>query len=350
MKNNVNIAIIVPAHNEGKVLGKTLLSLLRVLPEEHIYVINDGSTDNTDNVARLLVSNVLTLPNSHGKAGATNRGIAYFDILEKYKYVMPIDADTVISRKFLKHALPVLEKDTKKTIACLVGKVNGRKKNWITAYRIWEYEVTQTVHKTAQSAENAVMICTGCATVYRTEILKQVAIPEGTLTEDMDLTFLIHREKLGRIIYVDKATVITQDPGTIKDLMKQLNRWYTGFWQCVIKHNIPWGGQPLDFEVGIIAVEGLFNGLLVVFGLVFIPFILRTHPLIIAIPATVDLFLFLLPTMLYTAIKNKMFGILLYIPHFYFLRFFSSYLFLVSFIKMTFSRDISMQWQKVMRY
>jgi len=350
MNNLSNIAILIPAHNEEKVLEKTIRSALEVVDREHIYVVNDGSKDATDDISRSLTDKVVTLPKGVGKAKATNYALWWYDLANKYEFLMPIDADTVITKDFIKNALPILEKDTEQKIACVVGKVTGIQKNWVTAFRMWEYEIAQSVHKKAQSIEDAVMICPGCSTIYRTSIFTKIQVPVGTLTEDMDLTFLIHRKKLGRVIYTGNSKVITQDPNTFKDYRKQLNRWYTGFWQCLIKHKIPWGGQLLDFEVGMIATEGLFNGILVCGFFILIPIVIRSNPIVLVIPAGVDLFLFLIPTMIYVGIKNKIYHILLYIPHFYLLRFLSSFIFLMSFFKVVLSHDLKMQWFKVVRY
>jgi len=350
MNKKYKIAILIPAHNEEKVIRKTLISVLTIIPKEHIYVVSDGSTDNTSAIARSYIENVITLPHGMGKAKATNFTIGCFDLTNRYEFLMPVDADTIITEDFIKNALPILEKDIQKKIACVVGKVTGTGHNWITAFRIWEYEIAQTIHKTAQSIEDSIMICPGCATIFRSGIFKHITIPSGTLTEDMDLTFLIHRKKLGKIVYIGSSKVITQDPMTFRDYRKQLHRWYTGFWQCLIKHNIPWGGQLLDFEVGIVALEGLFNGLLVLGFVFLVPVVIRVKPFVLGVPASVDLFLFLIPTMAYTGMKNRMSNILLYLPHFYLLRFVSSFIFLLCFIKILFSYDVRMKWHKVIRY
>ncbi|HSX18687.1 MAG TPA: glycosyltransferase family 2 protein [Candidatus Saccharimonadales bacterium] len=346
-----NIAILIPAHNEAKVIQKTIDAALLVVSKKDVYVVDDGSTDNTPNIAIVeLGQNVITISTRGGKAEAMSAAFNYFNLINRYNYIMPIDADTVISVDFIKNTLPILKRDTKKQIACVVGKVMGVNHRWITTYRVWEYEIAQSIHKHAQSIEDAVIICPGCSTVYRSEIFKKIQIPTGTLTEDMDLTFLIHREKLGKIVYNGESKVITQDPAYIKDYVKQLNRWYTGFWQCLIKHNIPWGGQMLDFEVGLIALEGLFNGILVASLIFLIPFVLKINPLILAIPAGVDFFLFMIPTVIYTGIKNKIYHIFLYIPFFYFLRFLSSLIFLYCFMKVVLSFDLKMTWYKAARY
>lgn len=349
MKQN-GIAVIIPAHNEEKVIASTIRSLLTLFSKRDIYIVDDGSTDKTVTIAKQFTKNIISISLNNGKASSMNFAIKYFNLAEKYQYILPMDADTMITQTFLDGALPIMEADTKKEVSCVVGKVIGTGSNWITTYRLWEYEVAQTIHKPAQSHENAVIVCAGCATLYRSDVFKKHTIPGETMTEDMDFTFLIHRKKLGKIVYTNDAVVVTQDPYTLKDFIRQIDRWYTGFWQCVVKHNIPWGGQMLDFEVGMLATEGLFNGILMLSLLLLIPFTLVKAPYLLLVPFIVDFFFFLLPTMVLAAKRHNLRKIFLYIPLFYLMRIISCLIFLHSFVKIVLGIDFTMRWNKIPRY
>jgi len=52
--NPVRIAVIIPARNEADVVGQAILSLLRQAGQNaiHIFLVDDGSTDSTAQVAR----------------------------------------------------------------------------------------------------------------------------------------------------------------------------------------------------------------------------------------------------------------------------------------------------------
>lgn len=344
------ICYLVPAHNEECVIGKTIESLLVIANKNDIYVVNDGSEDKTKGVAEAYAPNILNLYPNVGKATAMNTAIKYFALSKKYKYIMPMDADTVVTADFLNNTLPILEKDIKEKLACVVGRVEGKNYNWITSYRIWEYEIAQTIHKSAQKETNSVIVCPGCATIYRTKVFDKAQIPTGTLTEDMDFTFDIHRKHLGRIYFTNKASVVTQDPNTLRDFIRQIDRWYTGFWQCVVKHNIPWQGQSLDIEIALLASEGLFNGLLMVGFAFLIPYTLTKNPKVLLYPLGLDLFLFMIPSLFFVATKNKLWKIFLYLPLFYVIRVTSSFIFLTSFIKVVLGLDLKMKWGKASRY
>jgi poly-beta-1,6-N-acetyl-D-glucosamine synthase len=348
--NKKKVAILIPAHNEQTVIAPTILSALKIVSKEDIYVVSDGSTDQTGQIAKRYTDNVLELFPNVGKASATNQLIEVFKLYENYEYILPMDADTDIVPDYLEKTLPILEADRREKIACVVGRVVGRSSTWVTAYRVWEYEITQSIHKSAQDVEGAVAVCPGCATIYRAKIFEKNKIPTGTLTEDMDFTYLIHRKKLGQIKFCSEAKVITQDPKTLKDLLKQIDRWYTGFWQCTLKHEIPWKGDMLDVEVGLLALEGLFNGLLMISFIFLIPFILLKNPLYILIPLFLDLGMLMIPTLLWVAKKHRNFKIFKYIFHFYLVRVLSSLVFLKGFIKVVLERDLTMGWNKATRY
>ncbi len=347
---NNKLCVLVPGMNEEKVIERTLESLCKYLPIEDIYVVSDGSTDRTVELARKYTSNVLDLKVNRGKAGAINAAVEEFKLTSKYDLVMPVDADTVFGENFVKEMLQVFDADKKKNIAAAVGKVVGKPINYVTSYRVWEYEICQAVYKQAQSYIGAINVCSGCATVYRSEVLKKVGMPTGTHTEDMDLTFNIHRENLGQIVYVPKALVKTQDPKTVKDLLKQLKRWYTGFWQCVVKHNVPWGGQKLDGEVGLLAIEGLFNSLIVLAILGFTPLSLMKFPNLIVQPLLIDLFLFMLPTTIWVAHRHKNYKMVAYIPAFYVLRGITALWFIRWFLAVVIGFDPKGSWSHVKRY
>lgn len=330
------IAVLIPAHNEEKVIEETIKSVIPLVGGNNVYVVNDGSTDKTGRVARKLVKNVLNLKNG-GKANALNIAINYFSLSDKYEFIMPIDADTIISKNFFKDSLPLFNKDKK--IVCIVGKVIGRNINWITKYRSLEYEINQSIHKLAQSRINGVTVCPGPATIYRSSVFKKISYSKLTLTEDMDLTFDIHRKKVGKIVYLPKISVSTQDPKTIKSYLKQIIRWYTGFWQCLVKNNIPFGGQALDFQAALMANDGLMNLIFLITYLISIPLLLKTKPFFVFVPPLIDFLVFMLPMVIYGAIKQNNFKLLLLLPHFYFLRILSSIIFIYSFFRVILGID-----------
>ncbi len=107
----------------------------------------------------------------------------------------------------------------------------------------------------------------------------------------------------------------------------------------------------LDFEVAMLALEGLFNSLLILLFLLIVPYAAYAgHYWLIGYPFLVDFGIFFLPTLLYTAIQHATPRLLLYIPLYYGIRFACSILFLVSFVRLLIAPSRQMVWAKVGRY
>jgi glycosyltransferase involved in cell wall biosynthesis len=69
--------IVIPAFNEGDSLPATLKELRKLLPDEAIVVVDDGSSDGTAAVARRAGAAVVQLPFNLGVGGAVRAGLRY---------------------------------------------------------------------------------------------------------------------------------------------------------------------------------------------------------------------------------------------------------------------------------
>src|SRR5438270_6044115 len=114
MKTFKKVAVLIPAYNEEAVIGRTLRAILRILPAEDVYVVDDGSDDNTSGVAKQYTDNVLVLQQNQGKANAENTGIQYFNLPDRYTYLLPMDADSLLTPQFLTTTVSILDKDVEK--------------------------------------------------------------------------------------------------------------------------------------------------------------------------------------------------------------------------------------------
>ncbi|MDI9244965.1 glycosyltransferase family 2 protein [Marinobacter sp. CHS3-4] len=75
MINEPAVSIIIPAKNEGSVIGKVVSGVRSILPESELIVVDDGSTDNTADVARQLGAHVVSHPYSMGNGAAIKSGV-----------------------------------------------------------------------------------------------------------------------------------------------------------------------------------------------------------------------------------------------------------------------------------
>jgi glycosyltransferase involved in cell wall biosynthesis len=73
--NNSKISIIIPAYNESQTIGDLVSKIVELYPEFEIIVLNDGSTDDTSDVAKDAGAKVYSHPYNIGNGAAIKSGI-----------------------------------------------------------------------------------------------------------------------------------------------------------------------------------------------------------------------------------------------------------------------------------
>ena len=86
------VLIIVPAYNEAEGIGSLLDELHEHVPEAHVVVIDDASTDRTASVAGEKGVKVISLPFNLGIGGAVQTGFRYA-WNEGYESAVQVDGD-----------------------------------------------------------------------------------------------------------------------------------------------------------------------------------------------------------------------------------------------------------------
>ena len=86
------ILVVIPAYNEEACVAQVVKEVADALPDAHVVVVDDGSTDRTREVARDAGADVISLPYNLGVGGALRAGFRYavrFD----YPVAVQVDAD-----------------------------------------------------------------------------------------------------------------------------------------------------------------------------------------------------------------------------------------------------------------
>jgi glycosyltransferase involved in cell wall biosynthesis len=109
---NPIVSIIVPCYNQAQYLAEALDSVYaQTYPYWECIIINDGSPDNTEEVAMLYCRKdgrfKYTFKENGGHSSARNMGIR----LSTGKYILPLDGDDKIAERYLEKGLEVLERD-----------------------------------------------------------------------------------------------------------------------------------------------------------------------------------------------------------------------------------------------
>ncbi|MEN3336595.1 MAG: hypothetical protein V7647_271 [Acidobacteriota bacterium] len=87
-----SLLVVVPAFNEASNLPRVISDVRRALPAADILIVNDGSTDDTDDLLRSLGVPWLTMSQRVGVGGAVRTGIRYA-ARRGYQYVVRVDGD-----------------------------------------------------------------------------------------------------------------------------------------------------------------------------------------------------------------------------------------------------------------
>ena len=256
------VSILIPAYNEAEVIGHAIESLLQLdYPTYEVIVVDDGSTDDTLEVARCwegkasgVEVRVLTKRNG-GKASALNAGIAR----SKYPFVMCMDADSWVDPGSLKAATPHFRDAS---VGAVAGNVKvANRENLLTRLQALEYIEGLNMPRRAQGFVAAVNIVPGPVGVFRREALEEVGgYDTDTFAEDADLTLQLITSGW-KIMYEDQAITWTQAPTRALDLIQQRYRWTRGILQALKKRKgVYWHPFP-DFPLWLSAVEMGFEAI-----------------------------------------------------------------------------------------
>ncbi len=331
------LCVVVPAFNEAAVIEASLDALSRVLPKRDIFVVSDGSTDDTVKLARSKKVSALEIKKNRGKAEAIRRVISRRHLDERYEYVMFSDADSRLSPDFVNR----VEEAISKRPACIVGTVTSQRKGLISAFRAYEYALGHLLYKQAQDIMGVVLIAPGCAAIYRADILNQLEFSSRTITEDFDLTIQIHRKELGRVNYIRQAEVLTQDPQSLSDYWKQILRWQTGYWQNLFIHKLLKPSSKISLEAYLLLIDAVIGIALTAFIFINLPSSLGW--LEIGYLSTVALAAILL-------IFKRKFWALPYVPLFFAFYLLGLFVYCYAFFRVIFNRGKKFAWGKPARY
>lgn len=250
------ISILVPAYNEGKVLERALTSLMQLdYPEYEVLVIDDGSTDDTLQIASQWEGQrgpghfrVITKPNG-GKASALNAGIAH----SSHPLVMCMDADSYLEPRTLLHAARHFSDPA---VGAVAGNVKVENRGPIvTRLQALEYIEGLNMPRRAQGFIAAVNIVPGPVGLFRREALDEVGgYDTDTFAEDADLTLKI-MEVGWRVQYEDQSIAWTEAPESWRDLTQQRYRWTRGILQAIRKRKRIFLRPFPDFPLWISTVQ-----------------------------------------------------------------------------------------------
>jgi cellulose synthase/poly-beta-1,6-N-acetylglucosamine synthase-like glycosyltransferase/peptidoglycan/xylan/chitin deacetylase (PgdA/CDA1 family) len=226
------VSVIVPAYNEKECIANTLKSLAQSTHPIEIIVVDDGSTDNTSEIAESLgMPNVRVIRQENaGKPAALNNGVRN----ASYDIVVMMDGDTVFEPDTVRQLVqPFADPE----VGAVAGNAKvGNRNTVIGAWQHIEYVMGFNLDRRMYDLLRCMPTIPGAIGAFRREAVLQVGgMSEDTLAEDTDITIAMHRAGW-RVVYQEHAKAWTEAPGSLKQLWSQRYRWSYGTMQALWKH------------------------------------------------------------------------------------------------------------------
>ena len=228
-------SILIPAHNEEKVIRKTIESMLKLkYPDDKlkIIVINDGSTDSTREIIeeftkinkKVLLYDIPVNEGGKGKSRTLNLGIRQSDS----EIVAIYDADNTPEENALIYLVSQLISDP--ALGAVIGKFKTRnkKQNLLTRFINIETLSFQSILQAGRWQLHNIATLPGTNLVIRRSLITLLdGWDEEALTEDSELSIRIFKSGY-KIKYIPYAITYEQEPQTWSAWSKQRIRWVRG--------------------------------------------------------------------------------------------------------------------------
>jgi|SRR5215472_15388855 len=109
------VSILIPAYNAEKWIGYTLESAVgQTWPQKEVIVVDDGSTDQTGEIARQFASKQVQVVTTENRGAAAARNHAFK--LSQGDYIQWLDADDLLARDKIERQLEAVRRDDNKRI------------------------------------------------------------------------------------------------------------------------------------------------------------------------------------------------------------------------------------------
>ncbi len=265
LKNYPTVTIIVPCYNEEEDVCLTIDSLLNLdypRGKLSIFVVDDGSKDNSWNVLQKYASNkLITLfqKENGGKHTALNLGIQN----TKSEFVGCLDSDSSVHKEALKRIITFF--DNKLVMAVAPSIIVRDPKNIIQYAQRAEFDMSHYTKKMLAFLQG-IHVTPGPFSIFRKKVFDDIGLyRKAHNTEDQEIALRMHKNGL-LIDHCPDAYVYAGSPDTIRKLYKQRVRWIYGF----IKNALDYREFIFKPKYGTIGMFTLPSGFISIIGTLFL--------------------------------------------------------------------------------
>ena len=230
LKEYPAVTIIVPCWNEENTIYKTVQSIIDLnYPKDKIkvFLIDDGSTDNTLNV----INKFSEIPNievfhkeNGGKYTALNLGLEKTET----EFFGCLDADSIADPESLVRIMSYFENDNS-VMAVSPSIIAINSKTFVQKAQKAEYDMVSVYIKKMLGFLGAIHVTPGPFTIFRKKVFDDLGpYKHAHNTEDMEIAYRMQKNYY-KIEQCNDAYIYTNTPETVLKLYKQRLRWIYGF-------------------------------------------------------------------------------------------------------------------------
>lgn len=242
-ENRFCFAVVIPAHNEARVLPGLLTSLKNQdYPAEcfSVFVMADNCTDQTARIAQRFGA----IPLFRKTGSSSNKGAALADAFsqimerEDFDAFAVFDADNFADSRFLTEINDAMQRGA----FAVQGYIDAKnfQNSWVScAYAIW-YWISNRVLQMGFDRLGLGCSFAGTGFALTKELLCEIPWETDSLAEDAEYTLKL--ELAGKkVAYAQKAVAYDEKPSSFSASMMQRVRWAQGITQV----QRDWGGKLL---------------------------------------------------------------------------------------------------------
>ena len=228
-----DIAILVPALNEERVISNCIDSLLALnypKGKKHIFVVDNGSMDKTREICseyeRKGLITLIKNKKKTSKAEGLNKAIEGLD----FELFAIIDADCIASSGWLSDAVNHMSKKTGVVGAAL--RASNRTENWLTRAAACEVYLVYELLRAACYGLTKTTVFSGAGFVIKKECWKDLnGFDENVLNEDTIFAFELAKKRWK--VGFSKERIYQELPNSLGEIIDQRTRWLIGDFQML---------------------------------------------------------------------------------------------------------------------
>ena len=229
-----SLSVVIPVYNSETVIERCLKSVVDAIPEsKEIIVIDDGSTDNTSEIASQFPVRLFRLTGHFGLAEAKNKGLA----LSTGDIVVFIDSDTILDKDIFVELVSALGRDRVGGVGGVVLPIKSSVFSDSLTVRLFGYSpISEKKIREIDSTPG------GCSAYHR-KVLMEIGGFDTNLyamhpgAEDFDLNIRIRKAGY-KLLVVPSAKIYHEHPTTFLKLVRKWFSYGVSFFNVCRKHRL----------------------------------------------------------------------------------------------------------------